>query len=171
MGRNRSGARGRYPWRGPSGFTFLEILVALCVVLIALVPLLHLHVASIRMLDSGSHVARAALLANDKLAEVTGQETPDLGKSGGRVEDANDGTLYRWTIAVTDTRPAQVESVPLLGLRQVRVEVAWEDRGRDAVVSLDTYVYVPVVGERKILEDRNSEKSDRPTARPSRSPI
>jgi type II secretion system protein I len=158
-----------YAWRGSAGFTLLEILVALCVVLLALVPLIHLHVVSIRTLDSSSHRAAATLLANDRLAEVLVQETSDLGQSSGRVEDANDGTVYRWTAVVTEARPAEVESVPLLGLRQVCVEVAWEDSGHEAVVSLDTYVYTPVAGERKILENQNGEKSNIQTTRPSRS--
>jgi Tfp pilus assembly protein PilV len=153
---------------GPRGFTFLEIVIALCVVLIALVPLIHLHVASIRTIDSSSHMAKAALLANDRLAEILAQETPDLGKSGGRVEDANDGTVYRWTAVVTDARPPEAESLPLSGLRQVHVEAVWQDGGRDVVVSLDTYIHVAVASEREILENKNYEGNSTRTARPPR---
>jgi type II secretion system protein I len=159
---NRTSAR-----RGPSGFTFLEILIALCVVLIALVPLLRLHVVSIRMIDSGSHLARAALVANDRLAEILARETPDLGKASGRVEDANDGTVYRWTAEVTEAHPPEMEAVPLPGLRQVRVEVAWQDGGQDSVVALDTYVHVAVAHERGTLEDKDNEKSNQRTIRSS----
>jgi Tfp pilus assembly protein PilV len=146
----------------------VEILVALCVVLLSLVPLVHLHVASIRMLDSSSHRAAAVLLANDKLAEVMAQDTHDLGPSSGRVEDANDGTVYRWTAEVTEAHPAEVESAPLLGLRQVHVEVAWENGGRDTIVALDTYVQVPVARAPENLDSTDNEKSNRPTGQPSR---
>jgi hypothetical protein len=167
MGGWRSMTGTAWRLRGSAGFTFLEILVALCIVLLALVPLLHLHMASIRMLDAGVHEAKAALLANDKMGEILAQETPEAGQSGGRVADANDGTVYRWTAVVAQARPAEVDALPLLGLRQVRVDVAWENCGREALVSLGTYVYVPVVGERKILENASSEKSNRPTVGPS----
>jgi prepilin-type N-terminal cleavage/methylation domain-containing protein len=153
---------------GSRGFTFLEILIALWVVLIALVPLIHLHVASIRMIDSSSHMAQAALLANDRLAEILARETSDLGKSGGHVEDANDGTVYRWTVVVTDARPPETESLPLSGLRHVHVEAVWQDGGRDVVVSLDTYIHVARASEREILENKNYERNSTRTARPPR---
>jgi len=155
-------------WHGPRGFTFLEILIALCIVLLALVPLIHLHVASIRMIDASAHMAKATLLANDRLATTLTQERPDLGKSGGRVEDANDGMVYRWTVVVTDTHPPETESLPLVGLRQVRVEVAWQDGGRDRVVALDTCIRVAVTKEREILENKGNEKSNVRTVRPPR---
>jgi Tfp pilus assembly protein PilV len=171
MCRSRFGAHAIPARRGPSGFTFLEILIALCVVLLALVPLMRLHVVSIRMIDSGSHIAKAALLANDRLAEILARETPDLGQSNGRVEDANDGTVYRWTAEVTETRPPETESAPLSGLRQVRVEVAWQDGGHDVVVALDTYVHVAGARERGTLEDKDNEKSNQRTVQPSRSAL
>ena len=171
MCRSRAVIHPAHAWHGPQGFTFLEILIALCVVLIALVPLIHLHVASIRMIDSSSHMAKAALLANDRLAEILAQEAPDLGKSGGRVEDANDGTVYRWTAVVTDARPPEAESLPLFGMRQVRVEVVWQNGGREVVASLDTYVHVAVASEREILENKDNERNDTRTVRPPRPAI
>lgn len=171
MCRSRLGIHTAYALHGPQGFTFLEILIALCVVLIALVPLIHLHVASIRMIDSSSHMARATLLANDRLAEILAREAPDLGKSGGRVEDANDGMIYRWTAVVTDTRPPEAESLPLWGMRQVRVEVAWQNGGREVVVSLDTYVHTAVASEREVLENKDNEGNNTRTVRPPRPAI
>jgi type II secretion system protein I len=171
MCRSRSVAHTTCALRGPPGFTFLEILIALCIVLIALVPLIHLHVASIRMIDSSSHRAKAAILANDRLAEIMAQKVPDLGKSSGRVEDANDGTVYRWTAVVTDTRPPEIESVPLAGMRQVHVDVAWQNGDQDVVVSLDTFIHVAVASEREILENKDNGKSKKTTLQPIRSPI
>ncbi len=100
----------------------MEILVALCIVLIALVPPIHLHVTSIRMIDSGSHMANATLVANDRLAEILARDIPELGKSSGRVEDEIRSIIYRWTSTVTDTPVPQLESVRLMGIRQVHVD-------------------------------------------------
>lgn len=153
--------------RGPSGFTFLEILIALCVVLIALVPLIRLHVTSMRMIDAGAHRARATLLANDRLAEMMTLEKLDVGKANGRVEDANDGTVYCWTAEVTEAHPSEVETLPLPGLRQVHVEVAWQDGGQAASVALDTYARTPVAQEQATRENENHEKSKQRTTQRS----
>ena len=150
--------------RGPSGFTFLEILIALCIVLIALVPLIHLHVVSIRMVDSGSHMAKATLLANDRLAEILARDIPELGKTTGRVEET--GTVYRWTSVVTDAAVPALESTRLAGIRQVHIEVTWQDGERDVAVSLDSLVHVSARGKREILEDSNADKSDKKAALP-----
>jgi hypothetical protein len=150
----------------PLGFTFLEILVALCIVLIALVPLIHLHVVSIRVIDSGSHMARATLLANDRLADILARDVPELGESSGRVKDETRDTVYRWTSVVTDAPLPALESARLMGLRQVHVDVAWQDGERDAVVSLDTLVHIATGGEREILDDSNADKSNNKTALP-----
>ncbi len=171
MDRSRAGIHTADVGHRSQGFTFAEILIAVCVVLLALVPLIHLHVASIRMIDSSSHLAKATVLANNRLAEILAREAPDLGKSGGRVEDANDGMVYRWTAAVTDARPREAESLPLLGLRQVRVEVVWQDGGREAVVALDTYVHVAVARERETLENKGNEKNNTQTVPPPRSAL
>lgn len=152
--------------RGRSGFTFLEILVALCIVLIALVPLIHLHVGSIRMIDSGSHIAKATLLANDRLAEILARNVPELGKSSGRMEDETGGTVYRWTSVVTDAAVPALESTRLMGMRQVHVEVTWQDGERDAIVSLDTLVHVAARSKREILDSSNDDKSDNKTVLP-----
>ncbi|MBN1507510.1 MAG: type II secretion system protein [Sedimentisphaerales bacterium] len=155
-----SAAHGRF------GFTFMEILVALCIVLIALVPLIHLHVISIRMTDSSSRIAAATLVANDRLAEILAMGTAALGKSSGRVEDQAGRVLYRWTSVVTDAAVPELESARLMGLRQVHVDVTWRDGERDAVVSLDTLIHTPVRGEREILDDSNADESDKSTALP-----
>jgi Tfp pilus assembly protein PilW len=152
--------------RGCLGFTFMEILVALCIVLIALVPLIHLHVTRIHMIDFGSHMARATLVANDRLAEILARDVPELGKSTGRVEEETGGTVYRWTSVVTDAPVPALESVRLMGIRQVHVDVAWQDGERNAVVSLDTLVHVALRGQREILDNPNVDKSNNKTTLP-----
>jgi len=152
--------------RGRAGFTFMEILIALCIVLIALVPLIHLHVVSIRMIDSGSHMAKATLVANDRLAEILARDIPELGKSSGRMEEETGGTVYRWTSVVTDAAVPALESTRLMGIRQVHVEVTWQDGERDAVVSLDTLVHVAARSKREILDNSNDDKSDNKTVLP-----
>jgi len=144
----------------------MEILVALCIVLISLVPLIHLHVVSIRMAASSSHMARATLLANSQLAEILARKMPELGKSSGRVEDETGGIVYRWTSVVTDTPVPTLESVRLMGIRQVHVEVTWQDGERGEVVSLDTLVHITAQSKREVLNGSNENKNDNKTMLP-----
>ncbi len=150
----------------PPGFTLMEVLVALCIVLIALVPLIHLHVASIRMIDSGSHMARATLVAGDRLAEILARDVPELGKSSGHVKDETRDVVYRWTSVVTDAPVPALESARLMGLRQVHVDVAWQDGEREAAVSFDTLVCLPSRSAREILGNANVDKSNDNTTLP-----
>lgn len=126
--------------RGPSGFTFIEILVALCIVLIALVPLIRLHVVSIFQVDAATHLARATFLANAKLAEVVASNVVESGRSQGRVSDADLHVVFQWVLIVDEAHPSELENIDLADLRRVHVDVAWQDGRRDRTVSLDTLV-------------------------------
>jgi len=146
---------------GPPGFTLIEILVALCVVLISLVPLIRLHVLSIRQIDSGMLLARATLLANAKLAEIVAQRDPAFGKAEGRFDDAHQGGAFYWKSAVTEARPSELAAAAWSDMRHVHLDVFWQKGDRDAAVSLDTLVHV--VPDRKIeiaekQDDKSSEK-------------
>lgn len=140
------------------GFTFVEILVALSVVLIALVPLIRLHVVSIRQIDSAARVAKATLLANAKLAEATAQEVVELGKSRGRVDDGDLGVTFHWRLTVTDAHPLESEEVHLIGIKHVRVDVVWQDGRRTETVSLDTLVDVVLQSQTEIVDSKDEDR-------------
>jgi Tfp pilus assembly protein PilW len=167
MTQQRSNVKGRVSSARVAGFSFLEVLIALCVVLIALVPLIRLHLTSIHMIDSSSRRARAMLLANAKMTEIIAMETPDLGgKSKGRVEDEC-GVVFSWSRMVKDAELSDVTETPLPGLCQVHVDVTWKDGRQDAVVSADTFVHFPTPNAQKGAVDRYG--SSKPNAAASRS--
>jgi prepilin-type N-terminal cleavage/methylation domain-containing protein len=131
-----------------AGFTFLEVLIALCIVLIALVPLIQLHITSIRLIDAGFRMARATLLANAKLAEIVATETLEIGGSDGRVEEER-GLTFQWKSTVTEADLAECTGTTIPGVRHVRVDVTWHDGRQDAAFTVDTFVHVPVQREQK----------------------
>lgn len=147
--------QGILPRRHPLGFTFVEILVALCVVLIALVPLIHLHVLSIRQVDAATRVARATLLADAKLAEAAVQDVMEFGRSQGRVDDADLRAVFHWVLTVTDAHPLELGKDDLSGVRHIHVDVAWQDGEHDRMVSLDTFVRASAQYESRILDTEN----------------
>jgi general secretion pathway protein I len=158
--RSHHGVRKGPSQHGTPGFTFLEILVALCIVLIALIPLIRLHVISIRMVDAGMRMSRATLLANDRLAEVLAREVPELGTSHGRVVDGDSHTTYYWTTTVTEVQPIASESTALAGIRRLRVDVTWGDGERTSDVSVETLRYVSPQKTDQVLETGNDGKTN-----------
>jgi hypothetical protein len=141
-----------------SGFTFLEVLIALCVVVITLVPLIQLHVTSIRLVHSGSRMARATLLANAKLAEIVATDAVDIGESSGHIEEER-GLVFQWRSTVRQADLAELEGTAISGIRRVHVDVSWQDGRRDSMVSADTFVCVPVQREQKDIGDqRNNDE-------------
>lgn len=138
----------------PSGFTFLEVLIALCIVLIALVPLIQLHVTSIRLIDSSSRRARARLLADAKMAEIMAMVAPDRVRLNGRVEEGR-GLVFHWRATVTDAElPNRVAAV-VPGVRHVRVDVTWQEGRQDATVSANTFIHIPVRREQKETDSQH----------------
>ncbi|MHC4744084.1 MAG: type II secretion system protein [Planctomycetota bacterium] len=104
------------------GFTFVEVLAALVIVSISLLGLLGLHVRSMAMADTAQAASNAVFLAREKLAEVA-SAYPEIGVSTGVVEQ---GALeLRWRTEVSDCQLPQLHEAGLAGLRQVNVDVTW----------------------------------------------
>ena len=53
-----------------TGFTLVEVIVALVIVSISLLGLIRLHLISISMADSAEMTSQAVLLAEEKIAET-----------------------------------------------------------------------------------------------------
>ena len=60
-------------------FTYVEVLLALSITAIGLVPLMHFLVVSISLVDSARYLSQATLIGNAKLAEFVGKGYPDIG--------------------------------------------------------------------------------------------
>ncbi len=148
---------------GSPGFTLIEILVALCVVLIALVPLIRLHVLSVRQIDAGMRIARATLLANAKLAEIVAQKRPAFGKDEGRFDEAQPGIAFYWESVVTEARPSELTAEAWSDVRHVHLDVFWQKGDRDAAVSLETLVHVVPDGKIEITEKQDDDSSKKKT--------
>ena len=153
---SRAGTGNRCIW-SRRGFTLIEILVALCVVLIALVPLLRMHVLSIRQIDAGMLMARATLLANAKMAELVAQKRPALGKAEGRFDEAHQGVAFYWKSVVTEARPSELGGATWSDMRHLHLDVFWQRGDRDAAVSLDTLVHVVPDRKIEIAEEQDDE--------------
>jgi general secretion pathway protein I len=117
-----------------SGFTLLEVLVAVAVLGLALVSLLGLHVRNIDLIDRDQRVTEATLLARGLMTEVETGPFPDLGATDGDFElDYPDRyPELRWEREVLTT--------PVPNVREVRVRVFRGERESGDDVTLTYYM-------------------------------
>lgn len=80
--------------RNNTGFTFLEVLVALCVVSISIVALLNCHTISLRHYVYSQVISRATLLAEEKINEIEAKSLQRIDDSEAGVGEYDNGLQY-----------------------------------------------------------------------------
>jgi len=117
-----------------SGFTLLEIMIALAIVSIAMISLLSLANRSIGVHDRLQRITSATLLAQHKMAE-----TEVHSRNGNLGSAETEGVFdipysdYRWRITFAET--------PLPSIRLITVTVLWGDEERNEMVDLTSFVF------------------------------
>lgn len=86
--------------RGNSGFTLLEVMVAVAVIAIALVTLIGAQSQSVAIATNSKFDAAASLLAQWKVAELNLQDYSDLTSGSGNFGEDFSG--FSWTMEVTE---------------------------------------------------------------------
>jgi general secretion pathway protein I len=126
--------RTRIPNGGLSGFTLLEVMVAVAIVAIAFSAVYKLYSQAFAMNQSARFYTTATLLAQTKLAELSTQPPDDLVDDSGSFEDEFSG--FNWQISV---RAVEAEEVSLSqqALRQIDIVITHEQQGES--FTLRTY--------------------------------
>jgi type II secretory pathway pseudopilin PulG len=130
----------RTPNNKVSAFTLVEVLLALAVIVIGLVPLLHLLIVSVLTVSSADCLSEATMIGNAKMAEVVGAGYPDLDTDRGSIESENNNTVFDWQVTVTDAHIDGLEDTDLTGLRKVNVAVTWNEGIGQKGIYFSTYV-------------------------------
>lgn len=113
-----------------SGFTFLEVMIAVAILSIALVALLRLVVMGIQNADFDKTLTLATLLAREKLNEgliLTGDERNGEGKGENKFE------IFKWERTVSATVFNRIE--------QMTVIVTWMQGEEERRVSLTEFIH------------------------------
>jgi prepilin-type N-terminal cleavage/methylation domain-containing protein len=104
-------------------FTFVEVIVALLIVSISLVTLTKLNLVSITIADRAEATSKAALLAQQKIAEILASGYPDIQTQSGITEE--DSLALQWQTSVTKMN-LPIPDNAIKRLRKVSVDISWE---------------------------------------------
>lgn len=130
------------PLRTIMAFTLIEVLIALAITVIGLVPLLHLLTASILMTDSAWNLSQATMIGNARLAEVISRNDLKIGTDKGSIESREKQIVFDWQLRVTEAFIEELEEANLADLRKVTVTVMWHEGQSQKQMSFTTYVFV-----------------------------
>jgi len=120
-----------------SGFTLLEIMVALSIIAIVLVSVYKMQAQTISMNYEARFYATAPLLAQLKIAEVEienpGEQTADSGDFGDKFPG------YRWNVVINDIESESLGNIAE-NLKQINVNISFNTD--EFTYSLRTYRFL-----------------------------
>lgn len=128
------------------GFTLLEVLIAIAILALALPVLLGLRNFDLDLHARAGDITAATLLAQEKLVEAELSPAFPLGETSGDFlkppigyqalgDISNRADKYRWKRIVTTT--------PLNAVREVKIQILWQEGMSDEVLEVSTYVFTP----------------------------
>ncbi|MCK5658077.1 MAG: type II secretion system minor pseudopilin GspI [Deltaproteobacteria bacterium] len=113
--------------RSHSGFTLIEVLVAVAILAIAMVAILKANVQNLDALTKSRETTTASLLAASKLAEIEAAGVANWGESQG--DFGEDYPEFTWQVETTSTEVEGLERIAVIvqrsgGVtgREVRIE-------------------------------------------------
>lgn len=130
-----------------SGFTFVEVLIALTVASIALLGLLRLHLLSTTAADAAQTTSQAVFVAQQQIAEVLARGFPRQGTTSGTVE--RNGQTFTWTTEIRDVARSGSRAAMPTGLREVSTTVTWTLASDEKTMTVKTFVADTKTHERK----------------------
>ncbi|OGP97889.1 MAG: hypothetical protein A2Z51_03255 [Deltaproteobacteria bacterium RBG_19FT_COMBO_52_11] len=133
MGKNKRikrKERGIFHERSSTGFTLLEVMIALAILSLVAVAFLRTQASSIHLVDEACQISRATLLAREKMAELESAGFSEPGEKTGTAGETF--PLLRWEQIVSSTE--------ILNLRKAVVRVLWREGTRERSLELITYL-------------------------------
>jgi len=130
--------------REEKGFTFLEIMVAVAILSIALVAALRTQSQSILIANESITNTNLLLLAKEKMAEIELDGFPDIGESEGTFEKHPE---FHWKVEVKEANinidPDNKEpdnTDRAYKLRQIILTISWKEGSRERKYIIQTMI-------------------------------
>jgi len=115
--------------RPESGFTLIEVMVALVILATSLVALLGLLNRDLTISSQINSLTKATLLGRQRMSEVMTGDFPEVGEDSGNFGLSYPG--YTWRQEITETDFEQI--------RAVKVAVFWQKGGQGESMSFSNY--------------------------------
>ena len=112
-----------------TGFTLLEVMIAMAILAMALVAVFQLQSQSISIVGEARFKTTASLLAQHKMADIEAGAT--LANQDQKGDFAPDHSEYAWTTRITDTQ--------ITGLKKIEVNVFNKASSREGSYQLILY--------------------------------
>ena len=117
------------------GFTLLEVLVALIILVITLMALNHSFTSTIYINTLSDGLWKAILFVNNELAVLERGPKPEISVSQGEYRDDHPMKGYAWKREVSDEEP-----IPGVTVRKIALELTWEVAGNTQRYRSEIYV-------------------------------
>ena len=131
------------------GFTLFEVLIAMAILALAMPILLGLRNWDLNLYSRAADITAATMLAQEKLIEAELSPVYPIGETSGDFRNPPPGyqvaldiqdraDRYRWKRIITTT--------PLPAVREVKIQILWQQGASDEVFEASTYVFAPTTG-------------------------
>ena len=118
------------------GFTILEVLISLSILLISLMALFQSFSTSIFILSSTNNLWKAISFAqNELLKSERATVSPSVSINQGEFESESEMSGFRWKKFVRDTKP-----FPGIEIRQINYQLLWYEGKHVYTYDADIYV-------------------------------
>ncbi len=129
-----------------TGFTLIEVMIAMTVVAVGLLSLAMMQLHALRGGNVGRHSSTAAIVARDRMETFQRMPWVNVAVTAGWIADGNVTTTVQSAagaqVEQTYTREYQVRNVTLNWIRAVDVRVTWneaQDQNKQLVLSSMRY--------------------------------
>jgi general secretion pathway protein I len=134
--------------RTTTGFTLIEVVVALAILGIGLTVIIELFSGGLRLARASVEYTRAVNYGRTKLAEVALKNTVEEGSEEGEFDET-----YRWQMGVRKVDVLNLEQTtdykPPAELYQIQINVIWKSGFKEKSTRMETYKTVRLKEEEK----------------------
>jgi general secretion pathway protein I len=131
-----------------TGFTLMEVVVALAILGVGLTVIIELFSGGLRLARTSVEYTKAVNYGRTKLAEVALKETIEEG-----IEEGEFNETYRWQVGVKKVDVLYLEEKtdykPPAELYQIEINVIWKSGFKERSTRIETYKTVRLKDEEK----------------------
>ena len=131
------------------GFTLMEVLIAMAILALALPILLGLRNWDLNLYSRAADITAATMLAQEKLIEAELSPVYPIGETTGDFRNPPPGYQVQGDIAERAERyrwKRIIMTTPLTAVREVKIQILWQQGATDEVLEASTYVFAPTTG-------------------------